>query len=350
MKIKLLVLSVGLAALQCKAQISIDQSDFVLVGNKFVIASSDDSNLVPGGTGAQTWNFGSLQQVSENNYEVQNPQWTPYASNYSNANVALKNNNGYQFINTDNNSITAIGQVADGFNVKLNPTEKILSFPTTINTSFTNLSRFKIDIDTNISQAIGTIDSVRIVGKRQRTVTCDAYGNITTPLGTFPSLRVKENTIETDSIFAKVVVFGFGSWITLPASFGIPNPIIDTSVAYTWYAKNAGYKIFSFNYDALAELSSNVEWLKSNVTISGINELKNSNNTIYPNPANDYFSINNNSITKIEINSVDGKLIKSIQTTNSGNNINVEELNSGVYYVSLFSNNTVSREKLIIAK
>jgi hypothetical protein len=315
---------------QMKAQITITSSDFVSEGKQFTMVSSNPGNYMPGGTGSQTWDFSALTNDGETLYDVQQPAWTPFASSYPTANMAFQIGTDYQYLKIDGTGVIGLGQTGFGGNIPLNPAEKMLTFPTTLNTTFNATSKFKFQIDTNVAQTFGTIDSIRIVGTRVKTSLCDAYGNITTPAGTFPSLRVKETVIETDSIFAKLVTLLGSTWISLPAGFGIPNPIVDTTESYTWYGNNTGFKILSFSYDTAA---SGIEWLKALPVASGLQSISNGfSGKVYPSPATTELFVNASGISNIDIYSLDGALVKS-EKINSGNATNIEDLSNGNYLV-----------------
>jgi hypothetical protein len=219
-------------------------------------------------------------------------------------------------------------------------------FPSTMNTTFNGTSKFKFQIDTNIAQTIGTIDSIRIIGTRVKTSTIDAYGNVTTPAGTFPSLRMKETVVETDSLFAKLVIFGIGTWISIPANLGIPNPIIDTSETYTWFGNNMGYKIVSFSYDSLNG-ASGIEWLKQAPTASSVNEVAGSNRTkVYPNPSTGelFFSA---AVNQVDLFSLDGNKVLS-SAVNMSQSIRLDELSNGNYLlVARNANNEITTKQIV---
>ena len=329
--LSLITVSVGFF-FQLKAQITITRNDFVNVGNQFTIVSSNPGLYLPGGTGSQTWDFTSLTNDGETVYDVQQPAWAPFASSYPTANMAFQIGPDYQFLQVENTGVTALGQTGFGGNIPLNPAEKILVFPSTINTTFNSTSRFKIQIDTNIAQTLGTIDSIRIVGKRVKTNLCDAYGNITTPAGTFASLRMKETVIETDSIFAKLVTLFGSTWIPLPAVFGIPNPIIDTTESYSWYANNAGFRILGFTFDTLMGASS-IEWLKAIPTASGVADYSNkAQHQVYPNPTSGKLNISGADIISVEVFTLEGNRVKTV-TLSQANSIDLDDLNNGNYLV-----------------
>ena len=76
----------------------------------------------------------------------------------------------------------------------------------------------------------------------------------------------------------------------------------------------------------------------------GIKELSKSNSlTVFPNPADKLLTISLEGEFEFSILSLDGKLIQKGKIVNS--EINVESLNSGVYYLEIISDKGVSTTK-----
>ena len=72
---------------------------------------------------------------------------------------------------------------------------------------------------------------------------------------------------------------------------------------------------------------------------------------IYPNPASEYFMIQSESIVSgISINVIDisGKIVISKDNIKSDERIIISDLNKGIYFVNITSNNFSKTEKLII--
>ena len=77
---------------------------------------------------------------------------------------------------------------------------------------------------------------------------------------------------------------------------------------------------------------------------------ENSRFSIYPNPATNRFSINGD-LTKdawVQILNYNGQLVKKIDQLNVSSQINISNLTSGIYFVNILMNNTISTQKLII--
>jgi len=81
----------------------------------------------------------------------------------------------------------------------------------------------------------------------------------------------------------------------------------------------------------------------------GINQItKNTKQSfIYPNPAKNLLNINYNGFKKIEILDLNGKIIKSIST--SDKTISVSDINTGEYIINIYSgeNKLITTEKLL---
>lgn len=77
------------------------------------------------------------------------------------------------------------------------------------------------------------------------------------------------------------------------------------------------------------------------------NEVSNTQINIYPNPATDYISINEINNAEVQISDISGRTVIS-QNINGNTTINVSNLSTGVYNVSIISNEGVSSQKLII--
>lgn len=90
-----------------------------------------------------------------------------------------------------------------------------------------------------------------------------------------------------------------------------------------------------------------------NDNIMGIHDVKNSGLLkVYPNPANDKLivSLIKNSNSNIVITDVLGKKVKQIKTTELKTEINISDLQSGIYFITLTQENMNSVQKVIINK
>jgi len=94
-----------------------------------------------------------------------------------------------------------------------------------------------------------------------------------------------------------------------------------------------------------------VKALKASST--GIDLAVNTSISLFPNPANHEFSIIGNvTIDQVEINSLDGHLVKSVafngQSTDQEILITISELNPGVYFIKIKTAQELLVKKLVV--
>jgi len=85
--------------------------------------------------------------------------------------------------------------------------------------------------------------------------------------------------------------------------------------------------------------SDTATWVINSVDYTAINELENVSSTIsiFPNPTNNYFSINSNlAIDKIEVTGLDGRVMQSQKYTEHSQ-VNIENLPTAFYFVNMYS-------------
>jgi len=84
-------------------------------------------------------------------------------------------------------------------------------------------------------------------------------------------------------------------------------------------------------------------------SISGIddNQKPDSQFNIYPNPANDYITIEANFSSEIEIFNIQGQLIKSMDTNGDKTNIDISGFSRGMYFVKLKSEKNIEVKKFM---
>ena len=109
-------------------------------------------------------------------------------------------------------------------------------------------------------------------------------------------------------------------------------------------AKNAQGNIYTCLKTGIYQVT-----VQTTTEIIDCNELKIS---LYPNPASHFVSINlkNNQQDNISIDIVDakGQLIKQVSKLNSDMKVDVSNLSRGVYFVKIYSNDSISLKKLLI--
>ncbi|HEY8366521.1 MAG TPA: hypothetical protein VIL57_05185, partial [Bacteroidia bacterium] len=211
-KLLLGIVSLGtLTALQ--AQTSLGVGDFASVGDNVVISTDDapPSNLDLGTPGTnKTWDFTSLNEVSNRTINFVDPSTLPSGSSFPNANLAQIENGNVIYLNKSNSGIEAVGttQSFNGmdFDAQFSPAFSIINFPLeygdNISGSYNFQEQFYLGIDTTVT-LLGSninvkIDSVRIKRSTNITGTVDAWGTVEFTNGEIDALRASITQVNVD--------------------------------------------------------------------------------------------------------------------------------------------------------
>lgn len=316
-------------------QITLLSSDMATIGDHIVRYVDTIPTYGPGGSGAnQTWDFSGAVNDTVNNTDVVSSGSTPYASTFSNTSYAMTNNSSsyLYFTQTGGNVYTngAAGDLLGTGEIIEAPFSDALVlhvFPRTYGSYFNDTYAFQAEAD-------GTpwgVERIRLTHSGHVYDTTDAYGTLITPTGTYDALRVKSTDYTTDVI--EVQLFPF------PAIFTPFATVQDTSVSYSWHAKDEKLAIAEFTYDSIGNPARFVYSTVPPVTTVGIGEASANSFTVYPQPASDqlcFKGIENSSAGRnIEVFSCTGALVKR-QGFNS-TCLDVSDLKPGMYILRIIS-------------
>lgn len=148
--------------------------------------------------------------------------------------------------------------------------------------------------------------------------------------------------------------------VILTQSAGTPDAAVrffDNNTPFSAAAWYNGDLVDADSFDPL-EVSSNMPLgsgiTPGNINIpnngTGINDLIVSNLTIYPNPSEGVInieSLNLNESALLSVYSVDGRLVRQLELTNS--TVDLTNLDSGLYWVELRTNREVKRAQLVLS-
>lgn len=172
----------------------------------------------------------------------------------------------------------------------------------------------------------------------------------------FPECPQPEITYESDNFDAKDMIY-FGIYLRdqLPGS-SINLKIIrpDATVLYDWnFALTDSYDVswWMWYYSGVYNMNGEWKWqatyqgetVTHNFNVTGVLSVDDENftaTTIYPNPFKDIVSIlSNSSIKKASVTDVMGKTISVVTTAKKSiNEINLESLSNGIYFLTLEGN------------
>ena len=289
---KLLPVILSVVALTAFAQspITIDVTDMVQIGDE-VPRKSDTMTVItgPGPAGAnQAWTMTSISSnpayILDETTSVVTVGSTPYSSQFSSSNIALTNDDiSYVYMNQNASTLTTQGGAGDLLMTgsiivaPLNPDLKLHNFPRTYQSSFTDTYATDVTID-------GSDFSVyQVRYKRVGTMkdTTDGWGTLTTPAGTYNTIRVKHTDYSRDTIWYKLL--SFTPWTVLSNK-------IDTTYSYQWLGNDMKLAVAELNYDSLDQPKT-FKWTLIPPLSVGVNEQMELKAETFPNPAADQVNL-----------------------------------------------------------
>lgn len=345
-----------------KAQITITSADMPNAGDTLRISMTNSigSNIASATGANHTWNYSNLTPSSQRveRFDSPNTFTSPYNLLFNIFNTSYGKDNytitsipiptvqitaAYDFYKESNNDLRQIGA---GYVINSVPLPFIYNSPDII-------YKFPLNYQNVDSSNYGfglPIPSIGYYGQSGKRVnTVDGWGTLTTPYGTFQTLRVKSAVYATDTIF--LTSLNFGSKVTRPLKY-----------EYKWLA--AGSKI------PVLQIDANVTGANQTITAVlyrdslrsvpqvGITETTNINQvSIYPNPATDKAIVSYvlNTTSEVSIHLIDmlGRKVyeEKIEKSVSGNylkEIDVTGFSKGLYFVNLKINSVETTQKLII--
>ena len=279
--------------------------------------------------------------------------WGPDASSFPAANLAVKQGwqNFYAYATSNASTLSIVGAAGTAdfgggpVNLKQynSPAEILMNFPATYLTAFT--SNY-INTTPAINPGISGIDSARIKSDVRKTVSIDAWGSLTTPLGTYNVLRINETVVKYDTTD---VMIG-GMWNSFP---GTPFTSADSTRGYSWWANGIGFPLVSIKLDSLGG-KKEVTWLMSLPAV-GVNEYTAATNVnVYPNPAQNEitFAVEASKVATIQLFDITGRVIDNLSVSGTIVSVNTSAYANGSYSYALVGKDNVilNRGKFTIAK
>ncbi len=343
------VLFLNFSANKSMAQVVLDASDVPQIGDEFINAN-DTTNIdtiLPISTGInQSWDFSWIRNDSQDTTYYVDPASTPEASTFPTATLAQSGQQGYTYFFADQNHLEVIGGQIDTITVIFENPLTYFIFPLSYNSFFTDTgimnTTIAYDTTIDISGITVTIDSVRIHRTMILTDSVVGWGSITTPITTYDSvLQMKSKEEDIDSIFVHTTGI-FSTWMPIQNMSNITNK-------WEWLTKYKKTALVSFEVseDTIKKITYFLDPLVNIETQTTANLQI----TIFPNPANLFFSINAKTpVSFVEIFDMTGNIVQSIITNNQP--VSVEKLPSGNYLIKSYGSNQklLGINKLIITK
>jgi hypothetical protein len=326
------------------SQITIDMDDLPQPGQEYYRSTGTSQSLDPTMTGGNyTWDYSDLETNGRDTliyntisqtpifYQFQfnnplSPQYLATEARYTedlDLGGFIQTTNNYLFSKTTSNSWNevGIGTTVSGIPLptKYSNIKTKLNLPITYGDMNTDNYAYLINIP-----AIGTIGQ-----DGDLSYEVDGWGSLTTPGGTWNTLRVKTTTIKSDTIYINLLSFG----IRIPS----------TEVTYEWYASNEGFPVLTVT-EQLGVVSS-INYLDD--PVSGVTEYTSLKTRIYPNPVSETIYLQNVLPgSRVSICTITGMEVLN-QSSGNLNTINVKSLKQGMYFMKIQKGNQVETHRFI---
>lgn len=318
---KKLLLLAGLAfTLSSNAQLT-QANNAPAASDVYSMAVTSPSILAPGAAGAGVvWTYTNITMGTATGFSA-----TAYsAASYSPSNVLLTNSASESFYYESTSSYlksfggnvifnTGLGAIPGTITYTAGAFEAI--YPMSLSTTSTAAVGGSISALSNNGTFVGTASTL-----------ADATGTLVLPGKTYTNvIRVKLTQSYTVS------------------SMVVNGPVDNVVYKYFASGKKNPIMIISTSTTNLGALSTQTTVsVDANYLATGINNVKGASSEVlaYPNPANSQLNIVASEATSLVISDITGKTILSSNVNNGKSTINTESFVNGVYFYTLYSNNT----------
>ncbi len=316
-----------------QAQISLLSTDLTSIGDQITRYTDTIPTYGPGAAGAGvTWDFSAAINDTTSVTNVVTVASTGFANTFPTSDYAMRGvADSHLFFTHDANSMTTTGAAGDllgtGEIIEAPFTDplKLHEFPRTYQSFFDDTYAFEAEAD----GAAFNVYRIRLNHSGHVYDTTDAYGTLITPTGTYDAIRVKSTDYTTDVIDVQLSPL-FPAWVNF-------TTVSDTSVTYSWHAKEEMLAIAEFTFDSLGNPRQFTYSAVLPVTTVGIADIDEEIPfVLYPQPASDQLFIkglNQTGNHRGEIFSIDGKMIRT--EILARNSLNVNDLKAGMYILRI---------------
>lgn len=301
------------------SQITIDQTDMPQAGDTIRLSSAIDfGNLNYEETGNNyTWDFSELAfftQRVDTFVSISETPWIYQVIFFLSANLASPGQSfdqlpGFQvtdYYNYYKNSSSEFKSVGFGVTMngipipnKFDDADIIYRFPIMTGDIDSSLSNYDLDIP-----GLGYYG-----GWKKRINYVDGWGELTTPYGTFETIRIKSDIIQYDSLYIDSLGFGF--------------PILRNFTEYKWLGNDFGLPLCTVTDDGLLPTIEYIDSVRSLITYSPEKIINDPYITVSPNPFSQHtkvsFGVGKESNAVIRIFNLNGEEVFNKTCAQQGN-------------------------------
>lgn len=346
MKKQLLLGSLFLAGLSF-GQITVTESDLIQPSDIVEQAFDQSASIThtPAGTNL-SWNYAALVEDSSGTLNVGVASWGAGYSEFPTANLLGDDNSGQGeiFLRKSASALDLLGYYGDptgsGTNqaFAFDPQDRITPLPLTYNTTDQNNFTFETTVDPGQTG----VDSARVKQEAQQEFLADAWGQLTTPLGTYEVVRLLKTQITIDS-----------AWFYAFGNEQLVNSGRDTTYTYSYFTNDANVRFPLVEYDYnpnTQQIVGDITWLKAEPT-SSLDDVDLSAFELYPNPASNEVTLSAGDINaNYLIVDITGKEVLKGKIDAKDTMLDISDLKQGVYLVKFSASNKYIGTKKLIKK
>jgi hypothetical protein len=331
-----------LATIFANGQVTITSNDVAAIGatvkqaNDTIVESAAFLDV----TGNVDFDFSNLQSHTESSLRFIDVVGTPFEDDFPTANICAVQDSGfYVYLRKDMDALSLVGTSGEfdlgvdtlDLNIRFNPAQILLKFPATFGDSYSYVTSNAIVVS---GALLGqpAIDSVSLRTTSMVSVELDAYGEVSTPLGTYDCIRVREEVVAFDTTEAKL----FGFWTTVDAA-----EVGDTSYVHSFWTNSngLGFPLVQADVDNFGMVVTKT-WL-SDFTTNTRNVFTTVDFQVFPNPAVEYLQVQLEEDFNgyLQITDFNGKTIQRQAFSGISTQLNVQNFPTGQYLLSLIDPN-----------
>ena len=306
----------------------------------------DQSNSITHTTGGTdlSWNYAALLEDSTGQFSVGAAGWGNGNTNFPSATLYGDDNGGqgHIYLRKSASSLDVLGFYGDIFGTgsdeayHFSPQSRVTPLPLTYNTTDQNSYTFEFTFDPGQTG----VDSARVKQESEQDFLADAWGEVTTPLGTYEVVRLMTTEITTDS-----------TWIYSFGSEQLVDDGKDTTYTYSFYTNdpNVRFPLVEYEYNPnTQQIDGDITWLKAEPTTSLV-DVDLSTFDMYPNPASNEVTLATGDVNAdYLIVDITGKEVLKGSTNATETTVDISGLKQGVYLVKFFAEEKyIGTKKLI---
>ncbi|MDR0801260.1 T9SS type A sorting domain-containing protein [Fluviicola sp.] len=271
-------------------------------GESFTMYASDYVNPETSGTGV-TWDLSSMT----NNNQVSVTVTANSGGTFPSATTKLTQSDGsILYYKITSSIMELVGIDASGIVFSYSNPETHLQFPLTTSTNFTDQSACDFTVSGFNFSRTGSIQSEY-----------SGTGTLITPAGTFTNvMRIKSTMTNTDTY--------------------IGGTSSSSIVSYNWYKAGIHHELASVS-DITGATTDQAAYYTNVPENLGLEENQLINLSLFPNPSANLIHISSDEvISKVELYKLSGELMLDQSVNDTSSEINISDLNSGMYLMKVY--------------